>query len=84
MDAKEKTKQLTAWAKTLDVAMVRGTEREELLRGFSALLDLGWPSNYIDAKMCSRANEGLVPPYVGHFTLLDYQKRWRSEDQQKR
>jgi hypothetical protein len=73
-------KQLAAFAQILDLGKCSADERPVLLRGMSILLDLDWPSNYIDAPMCQRAAAGSVPQYEGYFSLLDYKKQWWAED----
>jgi hypothetical protein len=56
-------------------------ERDEMRRGAAVLLNLGWPENYIDFKMCQRGAAGLVPRYESYSDYLEYKKRWWSEDQ---
>jgi hypothetical protein len=80
MNLKEKAAVITSLAKGWDVFPRSQEERKELLDGASILLDLDWPSNYIDVKKCRRANQGLVPRYDGLSSLADYVKRWWSED----
>ena len=80
MDAKEKAVEMGSLTKGWDLLPRSGEERKELLDGASILLDLDWPSNYIDVKKCKRANQGLVPRYEGFSSLADYVKRWWSED----
>jgi hypothetical protein len=79
----DKAKQLAAYAQMLDLVRSSADERAILLRGASALLDLDWPSNYIDAPMCQRAVAGSVPRYEGYFSFLDYKKQWWAEDNKK-
>jgi hypothetical protein len=55
-------------------------ERSVLREGYTTLLQLGWPTSYIDWKMCERACEGQVPRYQGIGSWAEYKKRWANED----
>ncbi len=73
---------LADFEKLMDVCCVTNPqERSELMRGAAALLDLGWPENYIDFKMCQRAATGQVRRYETYSDYLEYKKQWWSEDQ---
>jgi hypothetical protein len=80
MNTEQKASELTAFGKILDIMSVTYEERKASLDGCSILLDLNWPSNYIDVKKCKWTNQGLVPQYEGFSSLADYEKRWWSED----
>ena len=60
-------------------------ERRSLLReGYAALLELGWPTSYIDWKMCERACAGLVSRYKGGESWARYKEQWAGEDCKRR
>jgi hypothetical protein len=82
--AEDKVKQLAGYAGILDIAGVKGDEKTTQLKGAAILLDLDWPSNYIDAPMCRRAVVGLIPRYEGYMSLLDYRKQWWAEDNKRK
>jgi hypothetical protein len=59
-------------------------ERSVLREGYVTLLQLGWPTSYIDWRMCERACEGLVPRYAGEESWARYKKQWAHEDFKRR
>jgi hypothetical protein len=79
----DKSEVLAAVAKFLDLVKATPEERAVMLEGNEILLDLGWPSNYINWKMCERARQGLVPRYEGFQSWNDYRVRWWKEDLDK-
>jgi len=83
MNLKEKAAVISSLALRCDLLQYSEQKRKEVLEGGSILLDLDWPSNYIDVKKCERANQGLVPRYEGFSSLADYEKRWWSEDHKR-
>jgi hypothetical protein len=57
------------------------TEERPLLRdGYTTLLKLGWPTTYINPKMCERAFAGLVPRYEGMQSWTAYKRDWAADD----
>jgi hypothetical protein len=59
---------------------IQKKERSVLRDGYATLLGLGWPTCYIDWKMCERANAGLVAPYLGDESWRRYKDQWARED----
>ena len=55
-------------------------ERSVLREGYLKLLALGWPTHYINLRMCERAHEGLVRPYEGYFSWIAYRGEWAWND----
>jgi len=55
-------------------------DRSMLRSGYAMLLELGWPTHYINWKMCERACADLVPPYKGTTSWIAYREAWASED----
>jgi hypothetical protein len=55
-------------------------ERTALRDGYASLLQLGWPTSYINWKMCERANANLVPPYRGIASWVQYKETWAWDD----
>jgi hypothetical protein len=75
---------LTDFELFLNVVPIARQDRSVLRDGYATLLELGWPTSYIDWKMCERACAGLVPRYTGAASWADYKKRWASEDIKRR
>lgn len=72
-----------AFDQLLTLMPIPSKDRSIILDGFSALLGMGWPINYIDWKMCVRAFAGLVPPYEGTTTWTAYKREWAWADTKK-
>jgi hypothetical protein len=79
MTLQKKAFEMAAFGKLLGTFNATSEERKTFLQGCSILLDLDWPSNYIDAKKCQRAIEGLVPRYENITSQFEYEARWYPE-----
>jgi hypothetical protein len=44
--------------------------------GYSALLQLGWPPEIITLKMCDKAKQGVMKPYAGIQSWINYKSEW--------
>ena len=80
--AEDKNAQLEAYAKILELVQEPLENRPAILQAASDLMDLGWPSNWIDGQMIRRHQKGLVPPYTGHQSYSTYKTRWFAEDRE--
>ena len=47
-------------------------ELQQGLEGYALLYDLGWPFEQVSLEMCRYAVEGLMLPYHGYPSILDY------------
>ena len=68
----------------LTLVPIARQKRSVLREGYATLLELGWPTSYIDWKMCERACAGLVPRYKGSESRARYKERWAREDFKRR
>jgi hypothetical protein len=68
----------------LTLVPIAREKRSVLREGYATLLKLGWPTSYIDWKMCERACAGLVPRYKGSESRARYKEQWAGEDFKRR
>jgi hypothetical protein len=71
---------ITDFEVLLKVIPIEQKDREVLRNGYATLLKLGWPTHYINWKMCERACNDLVPPYKGIASWSAYREAWANED----
>ena len=76
----DKQKQLAAYDKMMELLSIPASERPKYREGAAQLMDLGWPSNYIDFGMIDRYYRGLVPKYEGFLSFTAYQMMLRNEE----
>ena len=79
----DKQKQLAAYDKMMELLSIPIPERPKYREGASQLMDLGWPTNYIDFGMIDRYYRGLVPKYEGFLSFTAYQRLLREEEATK-
>ncbi len=48
--------------------------------GYVALVQLGWPPEIITHKMCAKAKEGVMKPYHGIQSWINYKSEWEWAD----
>ncbi len=58
-------------------------ERTVLREGYVTLVRLGWPTCYINWRMCERAQAGLIQPYQGVQSWLSYRREWAWSDSRR-
>jgi len=64
--------QLDALDEMMNLLDVSAESRPRYREGMAQLMELGWPSNYIDFGMINRYLLGLVPKYDGPWSYTDY------------
>jgi hypothetical protein len=62
--------------KKLALMFVPKRNRLTLDDGYSKLVQLGWPPEIITHKMCCKAREGLMKPYTGIQSWVNYKSDW--------
>jgi hypothetical protein len=62
--------------KKLSLVFVPKRSRLSLDDGYATLIQLGWPPEIITQKMCSKAREGLMKPYTGVQSWINYKSDW--------
>ncbi len=62
--------------KRLTWFLVPKQKRLALREGYSVLVDLGWPASIITAKMCDKAEAGVMQRYVGIQSWTAYKEDW--------
>ena len=67
----------------LTLTPVPAEERPLLRDGYSTLLRLGWPTTFINTRMCERAFAGLVPQYTGIQSWMAYKREWAWADNRR-
>jgi predicted N-acyltransferase len=67
----------------LTLTLVPIEERQILRDGYTTLLRLGWPPNFINCRMCERAYAGLVPRYVDISSWDAYKREWAWADNKR-
>jgi hypothetical protein len=75
---------ITDFEEFLTLMPIARRERSVLREGYATLLRLGWPTFYIDWKMCERACAGLVSRYKGGQSWTQYKEKWAAEDFRRR
>jgi hypothetical protein len=55
-------------------------DRLRLSDGYSKLVQLGWPPEIITQKMCAKAKEGVMKPYSGIQSWINYKSEWEWAD----
>ena len=79
----DKQKQLAAYDNMMELLSIPASERPRYREGAAQLMDLGWPTNYIDFGMIDRYYLGLVPKYEGFLSFTAYQRLLREEEAAK-
>jgi hypothetical protein len=71
---------ITDFEVLLKVIPIEQNNRSILRDGYATLLTLGWPTHFINWKMCERACADLVPAYGGIASWHAYKEAWARED----
>jgi hypothetical protein len=71
---------ITDFELLLKVIPIEQKDRSALRDGYAILLRLGWPTHYINWKMCERACADLVPRYRGIASWIAYKEAWAYDD----
>ena len=60
------------------IALVFVPKRDRLARdeGYSSLVQLGWPPEIITLNMCVKAKQGVMKPYTGIQSWVNYKTEW--------
>jgi hypothetical protein len=75
----DKQKQLAAYDNMMELLSIPASERPRYREGAAQLIDLGWPTNYIDFGMIDRYYLGFVPKYEGFLSFTAYQRLLQEE-----
>jgi hypothetical protein len=76
----DKEEQLAAYDKIMELAAIPVADRPKYRAGAEQLMDLGWPTNYIDFGMIDRYYRGLVPRYEGYQSFTAYRLLVQEEE----
>jgi hypothetical protein len=71
---------LATLKRKLALVFVPKRKRLPLDEGYSALVQLGWPPEIITYKMCDKAKQGVMKPYAGIQSWINYKSEWEWAD----
>jgi hypothetical protein len=66
--------------RNLALMFIPKRKRLPLDKGYSALVQLGWPPEIITPKMCDKAKQGVMKPYTGIQSWINYKSEWEWAD----